>query len=37
MGGFLHLIQRVGDWAQAPPRRTKCNINGQCTNQRIAV
>jgi len=30
MGGLLHLVQRVGDWAgpqpaQAPPRCTKCN------------
>ena len=45
MDGLLHLVQRGGDWAgpqpaQAPPRCTKCNsppINGQCTNQRIAV
>ena len=45
MGGLLHLVQRGGDWAgpepaQAPPRCTKCNsppINGQCTNNRIAV
>ena len=43
MGGLLHLVQRVGDWAgpqpgQAPPRCTKCNsppINGQCTNHCI--
>jgi len=45
MGGLLYLVQIGGDWAglqpaQVPPRCTKCNsprINGQCTNQRIAV
>ena len=45
MGGLLHLVQRRVDWsgpqpAQDPPRCTKCNsppINGQCTNNRIAV
>jgi len=45
MGRLLHLVQRGGDWAgpqpaQVLPRCTKCNsqpINGQCTNQRIAV
>ena len=44
MGGLLHL-QRGGAWvrpqpAQSSPRCTKCNsppINGQCTNNRIAV
>jgi len=45
MGGLLHLVQRRAAWAglesaQASPRCTKCNsppINGQCTNQRIAL
>jgi len=40
MGGLLHLVQRWGEPAQAPPRCTKCNsprINGQCTNHRTAV
>jgi len=45
IGGLLHLVQRLGDWtgpqpSQAPPLCTKCNsppINGQCTNNRIAV
>jgi len=45
MGGLLHLVQRVGDWAgpqlaQAPSRCTKCNsplINGQYTNHSSAV
>ena len=40
MGGLLHLVQRVGDWAgpqpaQSPTRCTKCNsppISSQCTN-----
>ena len=45
MGGLLHLVQRVGDWAgsqpaQAPFRCTKCNIppiNGQCTKLPITI
>jgi len=45
MGGFIHLVQRGGDWAgygpaQSPPRCTKCNsppINGQCTSHCIAI
>ena len=47
MGGLLHLVQQVGDWAgpklaQSPPPHccTKCNstpINGQCTNRGIAA
>jgi len=45
MCGLLHLVQRVGNWAEpqpahAPPRCTECNsqpVNGQCTSHRIAV
>jgi len=45
MGGLLYLVQRGRAWAgcgpaQSPPWCTKCNstpINGQCTNQCIAV
>jgi len=36
-GGLLQLVQQGGDWAgpqpaQTPTRCTKCNIDGQCTN-----